>query len=219
MANCQIADKIGYWSAAGTFTGVASTLVYAVPDISSRTYDDGSGSFRTLGVNPNITTNQAYRLGRVAPTDGTGAFVFQLPYGGASTHPGTPASKWTIALPDGKKLTGTVPDLAGPFTLDDLASANGTGVAAWTWGNEVYVAPVTPGTLARGVAPFSGASSYSIIFDVPFASSAYDITLTASVDSVTSQQVIPSYTSKSTSGFTIVTTETFTGEVSWRASL
>ena len=218
MANCEITDQIGYWSSAGTFVGAVGALVYAVPDLSSRRYPDGGGTFRTQGINPNIQGNVAFQLGRVAATITDGVFTFALPYGSAGTHPGTPTPRWTIVLPDGKMLTGVVPDLAGPFTLDDLATATGTGVAAWQWANEVYVAPRTPGTLARGSAPFSGASSYAVIFTSPFAALPY-LKLTASTDSISGQIPEVAYSSKSTSGFTINVSDTFTGSVDWEAIL
>jgi hypothetical protein len=216
MANCEITDLLGYWSADGTFVGIQDANIYAVPDLTSRRYPDGTGAYRTLALNPNVVANTAFQHGRIATTASGGSFTFQLPYGIDSTHPSTPAPKWTIALPDGKLLTGPVPDDAGPFTLDQLAAADGTGVAAWVWSNEVYVAPVTAGVLAKGVAAFSAASSAIILFSTPI-SGAYGITLTSSVDTVTGQVPSIGYTSKSSSGFTITASETFTGEVSWRA--
>lgn len=213
MANCTITDRVGYWSAAGSFTGTENALVYAVPDASYRRLDV-SGTYRPLGVNPNIAT-AAYQRGRVSPTDSNGEFSFALPYSASATKPTTPAAKWTIVLPSGDQWTGEVPSVAGPLTLDDLASTYG-----WTQANAVYVAPVTAGVLARGTASFSAAEYRDVVFvGGGFSSSAYQLKLTPSVDSVTGNVPGFAYESKTASGFRIRMAGEFTGFVDWEASL
>ena len=212
MANCTITDRVGYTSAAGTFTGTPSVYVYAVPDASWRTFDVGAGVYRPLGANPNITT-AAYQRGRTATTDSNGEFTFVLPYPAAS-HPATPTASWSIILPSGDIWSGNVPAAAGPFTLDDLRLTY-----SWVQLNAVYVAPVTPGTLVRGTATFTAATTATVVFGVPFAASTYQIFLTPSADSVTSSVPAVGWSSKTTTGFTINTTGAFTGSVDYEAVL
>lgn len=212
MANCTITDRVGYFAAGGTFTGVQSQLVYAVPDASWRTVDAGSSVYRPLGANPNITT-AAYQRGRVATTDSNGEFTFALPYP-AAEHPATPAAYWTIVLPSGDQWYGAVPSAAGPFTIDDLRTTY-----SWVQTNSVYVAPTTAGTFVRGTATFTAASSVAIVFGAAFASAAYQIQLTPSVDSSTATAPGVGFSAKSTTGFTINTTGIFTGQVDWAAQL
>lgn len=212
MANCQIIDAVGYTSPTGTFVGSPGQVVYAVPDASWRTFDVGAGVYRPLGVNPTINV-AALQRGRVAVTDASGAWEFDLPYPAAS-HPASPATTWSIQLPSGDIWSGQVPAVAGPLTLDDLRATY-----SWVQLNAVYVAPVTPGTLIRGTATFTAASTASILFSVPFASSAYGIKLTPSVDSVTGNIPAVGYDNQTTTGFDIVTSGVFTGTVSYEAVL
>lgn len=212
MANCTITDRVGYFSAGGTFTGVQGQLVYAVPDASWRTVDAGSSVYRPLGSNPNITT-VAYQRGRVATTDSNGEYTFALPYP-AAEHPSTPAASWTIVLPSGDMWSGAVPAAAGPFTIDDLRATY-----SWTAISAVYVAAVTPGTLVRGTATFTAADSAAIVFSTAFASSSYTIKLSASRDDSTNNIPVVGWDGKSTTGFTIYTTGVFTGSVDWEAVL
>lgn len=212
MANCEITDRVGYTTAAGVFTGTQSLLVYAVPDASWRTYDVGAGVYRPLGLNATITT-AAYQRGRYTTTDSNGSWSFVLPYP-AATHPSTPTSQWSIVLPSGDIWTGTVPAAAGPFTIDDLRLTY-----SWTATSSVYVAPVTPGTLVRGTATFTAATSAAILFALPFASSAYQITLTPSLDTVSLTAPVVAWSSKTTTGFTINVSGVFTGSVDWEAVL
>lgn len=211
MSNCTITDKYGYFAADGTFTGVQNVAVYAVPDASWRTVDV-SGTYRTLGVNPNITT-AAYQRGRVTTTDSSGQYSFALPYP-AAEHPASPAATWTIVLPSGDMWSGAVPAVAGPLTLDDLRTTH-----SWVQVNAVYVAPVTPGTLARGTATFSSATSATVVFGTAFALNTYQIQLTPSVDSSTGNVPAVAWGSKTTTGFTITTSGAFSGSVDWEAVL
>lgn len=211
MATCEITDTCNYWDADGTVVAIANVPVYAVPGSSASRYDNGSGVYRTLGVNPLIET-LAYQRGRVAITDGGGSYTFNLPQR-SSTHPGTPDPIWTIILPSGDQWYGTVPDAAGPFTIDDLATTYD-----WVQSDTIYVQPVTQGAFSKGVVTISADTTASIVFDTAYDTDDYEITLTPSLNSITS---LPpggcAWTNKSTTGFDIVIGETFTGSVSWIA--
>jgi uncharacterized membrane protein YeiH len=173
-----------------------------------------SGSYRILNVNPNITTS-ASKFGIVAVTDAAGLFSITLPYGASETHPTSPAPQWSIALPDGRVITGVVPSVAGPLTLDDLIQTYD-----WVLNTSIYVAPVTPGTLARGTVTFTASDAENVVFvGFAFASANYIITLTPSVDTDTGDPPAVAWSSKTTTGFTINTSGTFTGSVDWRAEL
>lgn len=212
MADCTITDKIGYWGASGTFVGSQGAQVYAIPDLSSRRYDDGTGTFRTLGINPSITV-AAYQLGRIATCDATGTYTFNLPYGSTATHPSSPTPIWSLVFPNGLIVSGEVPADPGPFTVDDLVQS-----WDWTYSNEVYVAPIAPGQLATGQATFSAASSVTIVFADEFTDPPL-ISLTASVDSLTDEVVAVSYANVTTTGFDIIVPGVFSGTVCWQASL
>lgn len=211
MANCEIQDAVGAWSAAGTFTGTPGLIVYAIPDASWRTYDV-SGTYRPLGINTAISV-AAYQRGRTATTDASGVWSHFLPYP-TSTYPTTPAPVWSIVLPSGDIWSGEVPAVAGPLTLKTLEQTYN-----WAQTGSIYVAPVTPGTLAEGIATFTAATTAAILFSTPFASDTYRITLTPSVDSVTGNIPAVGYASKTTSGYTITSTGVFTGKVDWTAKL
>lgn len=212
MANCEITDRVGYFSPTGTFIGQENQLVYAVPDASWRAVDASGSVYRPLGINPNITT-EAYQRGRVATTDSNGEFTFNLPYP-AAEHPASPTPIWTIVLPSGDQWEGIVPAVAGPLTLDDLRTTY-----SWVQANSIYVAPVTPGTLVRGIATFTAAATVSILFSVPFTAATYNIKLTPSVDSGTGTVPVVGFDNQTTTGFDIVTTGVFTGTVCWEAVL
>ena len=167
---------------------------------------------RILGVNPDITNN-ALRFGIVATTDNTGEFSFTLPYG-ADTLPDLPVQKWTLLFPDGRMVTGAVPSVAGPLTINTLISTYD-----WVWSSSVYVAPTTAGQLARGSATITADTTASVVFVAPFASTSYVIKLTCSVDSVTGDTMTANYSNKTTTGFDIETAGEFTGTVDWEASL
>lgn len=211
MSNCTITDKVGYFAADGSFVGSQSQTVYAVPDASWRTVDV-SGTYRPLGINPVITT-AAYQRGRYSITDSTGQFSFALPYP-TSEHPASPAATWTIVLPSGDMWSGAVPAVAGPLTLDDLRLTY-----SWTQVNAVYVAPVTPGTLARGTATFSAATSATVVFGTAFAANTYSIKLSPSVDSSTGNVPVMAWDSKTTTGFSIVSSGVVTCSCDWEAVL
>lgn len=213
MANCTITDRCSYRTAAGGNTAIVGATVYAVPDMNSRRLPDVGGTYRTLGVNPDVTS-AALKRAVTAVTDSNGEFTFVLPYSATSIHPATPAAQWTIMLPSGDQWVGQVPSVAGPLTIDDLVQTY-----SWTATSSVYVAPVTPGTLVRGTKVFTASSSEPVAFSVAFASSAYTIRLSPSIDSVTSNIPAVAWSDKSTTGFTIQVTGSFTGSVDFEAVL
>lgn len=211
MADCSIQDKWGYWTGAGVFTGVPSLKIFAIPDLNTRRYSV-SGTYRNLGTgNPGITSD-AFKYGRTSSTGSVGDYTLALPQGGSS-KPTTPEPKWSIVLPDGKVLTGVVPDVAGPLTLDDLETTY-----SWTWATSVYVAPAVPGQLARGRKTLTATDTSIVVYDSPFAADP-KITLTPSVDSVTGDVPTFGYTSNSLTGFTIKMGGVFTGTVDWEAKV
>ncbi len=210
---CTITDYLSYYSSSLTAQGLQNQQVIAVPG-SNGYRIKVSSAFRLLAQNPAVAS-MALKLGLVATTDSTGLWSLTLPYGDSTeTHPATPSPQWSIVLPDGRVFTGVVPSVAGPLALDDLIGSNG-----WVLNTQVYVAAVTPGTLARGIATITGTDSATVNFASNFASSAYILKLTASLDSVTGAAVVPNYTNKSASGFTISMGGTYTGTVDWEASL
>jgi len=146
-------------------------------------------------------------------TDASGVWEFDLPYPAAS-HPASPATTWSIQLPSGDIWSGQVPAVAGPVDIDTLRTTYG-----WTQVNQTYVAPVTPGTLVRGIATFTAASTASILFSVPFASSAYVISLTPEADTTTGNIPAAAYANKTTTGFDIVLSGVYDGEVAYEAVL
>lgn len=205
-------DILGYRSSAGALVPLTSQTIIAIPAAQTERVSY-SGTYRPLvGVNPNITT-AAYRYSVYAITDGSGEYTFVLPYGASETKP-TTNNAWSIVFPDGSIVYGVVPSVAGPLTIDDLISTY-----SWVWASSTYVAPVTPGTLVRGTASFVAASSASVLFSTAFASSAYVIKLTPSVDSVTGNIPAVGYDNQTTTGFDIVTSGVFTGTVSYEAVL
>lgn len=211
MATCEITDTVNYWAADGTIVGIANARVYAVPGSSASRYDNGSGVYRTLGVNPLIET-LAYQRGRLAITDGSGSFTFDLPQM-SSTHPSTPDPYWTIVLPSGDQWYGVVPDAAGPFTIDDLATTYD-----WIQTNTVYVQPTTQGAFSKGLASFTAQTTVSVVFATAYDTTDYEISLTPSVNALTDMPPVSwSYTNKSTTGFDILIGEDFTGTVDWTA--
>jgi len=211
--SCTITDNLYYYSSALAGQALTNRQVIAVPSADFYRISIG-GNYRTLGVNPNITT-AAYKLGIVATTDSAGQFTLVLPYGATESLPASPVMKWTIVLPDGRQIYGTVPSVAGPLTLNDLLTTHG-----WAFTTSTYVAPVTPGTLARGTATFTAASTFDVVFaGAPFASAAYGIRLTPSIDTNTSEPPAVGWSSKTTTGFTINVSGVFTGSVDWEAVL
>lgn len=211
MADCTISGLLAYRIPAGTLTGKPNEVLFAVPDLNTRRYNV-SGTYQYLATNPNVTGNAALQFAVRATTDGTGAFSFVLPYSATASKPTTPAAQWSILYPDGRIITGAVPAVA-TATIDDLETTY-----SWVWASQVYTAPTTPGTLVRGKATFTAATSVVIAFSVPFVATPY-ITLAAKADTGTGNVPVAGYTSDSASGFTIVTDGVYTGEVTWTAVL
>lgn len=210
---CTITDYWRYNAADGTAVAIVGAEILAVPDLNTRRYQiGGTGAYQSLATNP-LITSAAYRYGRRTETSAGGQYSLVLPQAGES-KPASPAAKWSIVLPDGKVLTGSVPAVSGPLTLDDLETTHG-----WTWNSSVYVAPVTPGTLVEGTAPFTAQEYFDVAFGVDFASAAYRIKLTPSVDSVTGNVPDVAWESKTASGFRIRMAGEFTGSVDWEAKL
>lgn len=211
--SCVISDYLFYFSAALSGQALANQQIWAIPGADYYRIKVG-GSFRVLNVNPD-QTSLPLRFGIVATTDSNGLFSLTLPYGDSSeTHPASPEPKWSILLPDGRVLTGIVPSVAGPLTLDDLLSSYG-----WSISSAVFVATATQGALARGTTTFSNSSSASIVFSTPFAASSYILKLTPSQDSVTDELPVVGYANKTTTGFDITLSDSFTGTVDWEAAL
>jgi hypothetical protein len=74
--------------------------------------------------------------------------------------------------------------------------------------------------LARGTVTFTASDAENVVFvGFAFASANYIITLTPSVDTDTGDPPAVAWSSKTTTGFTINTSGTFTGSVDWRAEL
>lgn len=209
---CTITDYYRYRDATGTPVALVGYTVLAVP--ASNLYRiSTSGTYRPIVANPNITT-VAYQYGQTTTTEGNGQFSFALPYAATETKPTSPSAQWSIVLADGRILTGVVPSVAGPITLDDLESTY-----SWAWTTGVaYTAP-TSGVEARGTASFTAADSASVVFGPAMSSSAYQILLTPSVDTGTGTIPSASWTNKSTSGFDIKVSGIFTGSVDWSAKL
>jgi hypothetical protein len=113
-------------------------------------------------------------------------------------------------------LTGEVPAVAGPLTVDDLVETYG-----WGWASSVYVAPVTAGVFAKGTVLFTGASAtVSVLFTSPFASNAYQIMIGSSVDGTTAEPMQVSWTNKTATGFDLVAKDAaYVGSVDWSAHL
>ena len=210
---CQILDRLGYMAPDGTFVPLEGQQIVAVPG--SNTYRVSyAGNYRPLiGLNP-LVTSAALKHGVVAQTDPVGEYSFTLPYSATETNPSTPTPVWSLVFPDGSIATGPVPSVAGPITVDELLGSH-----SWVWASQVYVAPVTAGTFAKGTATFSASSSATIVFAAPFVTNAYQIELTPSTDS--NDGTIPrvAWGTKTTTGFVINTDGSFTGSVDWSAQL
>lgn len=214
MSDCQITDKWGYRTGAssGAVTGLQNQIIQAFPDANNHRFTDSGGQYRITAQNPNITT-PALQQGITVQTDSGGNFTLYLPQQGSS-KPTSPVPQWSIQFPDGKILTGAVPNVAGPLFIDDLITTY-----SWTWANVVYTAPTAPGVLVRGTAVFTAASLATVLFSAPFAAATYNIKLSASVDSVTGNVPSVGWSAKATSGFTINAVGVFTGSVDWEAVL
>lgn len=214
---CEIADQLGYRSAAGTFTGLVGQPILAVPSSPLLTVDY-AGTWRPLnGINPNITGGSPYQYGVSTTTGGSGAWSLTLPYGATETEPASPLAKWTILFPDQNAISGVVPDDPGPLSVRDLIADWG-----WTWAANVYVAPVTSGTFAKGTAVFSGGSATATILFVggAFAANTYTLTFGPSVDTNDGSIPRPGWSSKTTTGFQLaVDSADFVGSVDWEAKL
>jgi hypothetical protein len=212
---CTISDKYGYRTANGTVTGVASHIVLAVPDRSTYIFDVGGTWTPNTTLNPNINGSLALRRGQTVTTDSAGDWSITLPYP-AETEPATPDPKWSLLFSDGSVLTGVVPAVANPVDIHTLVATYG-----WTWDASIYVAPVTGGVLAEGIATFSGAGfTVSVMFATPFATNAYRITLGSSTDASTAEPMLVSYTNKTTTGFDLVAKDpTYVGTCDWSARL
>lgn len=212
----DLSDVYGYRSPGGILVGIPGAQIFAVPADPLVTVSY-AGTWRPLnGLNPNVFSGGPLRYGVVIVTDPTGAWSVTLPSSTTEVSPAAPALVWNLIFPDGSILSGTVPDVAGPLDLKTLVLTYG-----WRWASKIYVAPVTPGTLARGTATFAGgAATAAIIFAAPFADSTYGIKLTPSAD--LGDGTIPrvAWMNKSKTGFTITTdTGAFSGYVDWEAAL
>jgi hypothetical protein len=210
---CLIEDKLYAYGNDLTPQPLGNQQIFAVPTANTVRILV-AGKYRILSVNPNITT-AAFNEGIVATTDASGQFSFSIPYGATETKPINPDATWSLVFPDGKVLTGEVPTVAGPLLIDDLITTYN-----WAWTQGVVYTPPASGVEARGSAVFTAMTSVSVVFLIPMVSAAYEITLGISEDS-TSPGFAPNYfwSNKTTTGFTINTSVTFTGFVDWNAKL
>lgn len=205
MPGCTITDFWRYSTSAGAPAVVAGLKVLAVPDLSTRRYADSGGVYRQLADNP-LVSSTAYKYGRVATTDSDGEFTLVLPRAD-ETKPTSPAPIWSLVFPDGRVLSGTVPDDAGPKTLDDLEGAG------WGWSSGAVVTAPLQGTVARGTVPVSGSATYvDVLFtggEMP--SEVYQVSVDPSKDSGT--EAVPEHdvTNKSKTGFRVNFAPGFTG--------
>lgn len=212
---CIISDAVGYRNPDGTFTGLPGQQVLAVPSSPNLTTDVGGTWYPLNGLNPNVTGSLVYKYGTVATTDASGVWSITLPYGATETHPAIPEAKWSLVFPDGSILTGSVPSTAGPVTVDDLIGSYG-----WVWAAQIYIAPVTAGTFAKGTATFSLSGTATIVFLTPFVDNTYQIELTPSVDTVDGTIPRVAWANKTTTGFDVVLDTTgYSGSVDWEAQL
>lgn len=209
---CNITDKLTYYAPDLTPQPLANQQVLAVPGGDFYRIKV-SGVYRMLSLNPDITSS-GFKFGISTLTDSNGEFSLSLPYAATETHPTQPTPQWSLVLPDGRIISGVVPSDTGPLVIDTLITTYG-----WVVNDAVYVAPVTAGRLARGTASFSGAKTATVLLEPPFAASSYQIKLTPSLDSVTGQVAEVAWSSKSTSGFTINVSDSFSGSVDWEATL
>lgn len=214
---CTLEDVYGYRSAAGTLVGLASQPILAVPSSPLLVYDYAGDWRPGNGINPNIVGSAPLQYGVSTTTSGSGAWSLTLPVGSTETEPADPLARWTILFPDGNGLSGVVPDDPGPLSVRDLVKDHG-----WVWTANVYVAPVTAGTFAKGTAVFSGGSATVTILFVggAFVSNTYTLTFGPSVD--TNDGSIPrvGWSSKTTTGFQLACdTADFVGSVDWEAKL
>lgn len=215
--SCTLTDVYGYRSSAGALVGLASQTILAVPSSPLLTYDYAGDWRPGNGVNPLIAGGAPLQYGVTTQTDPTGEWSLTLPYGATETEPASPLARWTILFPDGNGISGVVPSVAGPLSVRDLVKNHG-----WVWTANVYVAPVTAGTFAKGTAVFSGGSATATILFVggAFAANTYTLTFGPSVD--TNDGSIPrtGWSSKTTTGFQLACdTADFVGSVDWEAKL
>ena len=214
--SCTISDVYGYRDLTGALVGVGSQTVLAVPQTPNQFISD-AGTWRPgNGVNPLIVGNPTFRYGELTQTDGTGAWSLVLPYAATETFPADPPPRWTLVFPDGSLLTGSVPSVAGPIKVRDLVVTYG-----WAWASQVYVAPVTQGSYAKGTAVFTGGGTdVAIVFATQFVDSSYIVTHSPGLD--TNNGSIPQvgHSNKATAGFTLsVSDPSFVGQVDWEAKL
>jgi hypothetical protein len=211
--SCQIQDYLYAYKNDLTPIPLPGQQVFAVPS-SNQLRIQVAGNFRILSDNPGIVS-PLYQKGIVAPTDINGQFTVTLPYGATETHPNNPNGQWSLVFPDGRILSGVVPSVAGPLTLDALITSY-----SWVWTTAAIYTPPASGVEARGTAIFSSSQTATILFLVPMVLSTYQISLSISEDSG-SPGSAPNvfWSGKTTSGFTINTGTLFTGSVDWIASL
>lgn len=209
--SCQIQDTFQYYSNALVGVPLQNQQILAVPAANFYRISITS-TYRMIAQNPAITT-AAYKYGIVASTSSAGVWSITLPYGSGETLPATPDPTWMIIFPDGRIIQGVVPSVAGPITVNSLLQTY-----SWTQLDAVYTQPLTPGALAEGVATITADTTATIVFATAFAS-APRVTVSASLDSVTSGVVPVAFSAVSTSGFTINMGGTFTGTVNWSARL
>lgn len=213
---CEIADVYGYRKPDGTLVGIPDALIYAVPSDPLAAVDYG-GDWHTLnGLNPNVFGGPSTRYAVLIRTGLSGDWTVTLPYAATETDPGAPPMQWSLLFPDGSILAGAVPSETGPLDLKALRTLHG-----WRWLSQVYVTPVTPGTFAKGTAAFAGGATVAtIVFLTPFASSAYQISLAASADTVDGTIPRVGWANKTATGFEIHTdTAGYAGLVDWGAQL
>lgn len=214
---CTVTDKYGYRSAAGTLVPLPTQTIIAVPSSPLLTYDFDGDWRPGNAINPLITGGPPYQYGVTTQTAPDGSWSLTLPYAEGETEPADPPARWTLLFPDGSALAGVVPDEAGPLGVRDLVKAHG-----WEWTANVYVAPVTAGSLARGTAVFSGGSATATILFVgdPFDANTYVLTLGASVDSNDGSLPRVAWSAKTTTGVVLhVDSADYVGRVDWRAEL
>lgn len=211
-----LTDVYGYRTASGTLVGIAAETILAVPSTPLLSIDYAGDWHPLNGINPLVGGGPPERYGVTTQTNGTGDWTLVLPCA-SETEPTSPAARWTLLFPDGNGLSGVVPNDPGPFGLRDLIKDHG-----WVWTANVYVAPVTAGTFAKGTAVFSGGSATATILFVggAFAANTYTLTFGPSVD--TNDGSIPrtGWSSKTTTGFQLACdTADFVGSVDWEAKL
>lgn len=207
-----VSGNLGGLAPDGSKVALANATIIVYPASNQyRVQYNGAGEFVPLVYRQDVAElPDPYRFGFLTRTDSGGAYSFKIPLASETHAIGAAPIEWSVKLPDGRQLTGT-PAAAGPYSFDDLLASQ-----SWRISEGLVVVAALNGITRDAIASVAGSTTLTVAFaggNMP--NTSYRVFGRASKDSITNAVPDWDVSSKTTSGFTVTFSPSFTGTFDW----